>query len=103
MGYRIELPEIEHRILGIQGIANACVLYNQGKKEITVFYESTDQNITAATIRKELSSLFPKYMLPQKFVPMPKLPRNSNLKIDRNALLVSLGALHEAGDDFGHW
>jgi D-alanine--poly(phosphoribitol) ligase subunit 1 len=93
MGYRIELPEIEHRILAIPGIANACVMYNHEKKEITVFYETADQNITAASIRKELSTLFPKYMLPQKFLAMQELPRNPNGKIDRSGLQTSLKAL----------
>ena len=37
MGYRIELPEIEHQVLGIDGIANACVIYNKEKKELPSF------------------------------------------------------------------
>ena len=41
MGYRIELPELEHQVLAIEGVANACVLYNKSKKEITLFYETT--------------------------------------------------------------
>ena len=40
MGYRIELPEIEYQVLSIKGIANACVLYQKEKKEITLFYET---------------------------------------------------------------
>ena len=90
MGYRIELPEIEHQVLAIAGIANACVVYNQPKKEITLFYESYGETVTAAAIRQALSQIFPKYMLPTAFHPTSKLPQNANGKIDRNGLLTSL-------------
>jgi amino acid adenylation domain-containing protein len=90
MGYRIELSEIEHRALCVEGIANACVLYNAGRKEISLFFESKGEQVTPAAIRKELSSIFPKYMLPTAFYPLEELPRNPNGKIDRNGLLRTL-------------
>jgi amino acid adenylation domain-containing protein len=90
MGYRIELSEIEHRVLCVEGIANACVLYNSDKKEISLFYESKGEQVTRAAIRKELLSIFPKYMLPTAFYPMQELPRNRNGKIDRNGLSLQL-------------
>jgi amino acid adenylation domain-containing protein len=86
LGYRIELPEIEHQILTIPGIANACVLYNQERKEITLFYENPGEAVGAAQIRQHLAAVFPKYMLPVTFHKMPELPRNPNGKIDRNGL-----------------
>jgi amino acid adenylation domain-containing protein len=88
MGYRIELPEIEHQILNIDGIANACVLYNKDAKEITVFYESRNGEIPAGRIREELLKTLPKYMLPTVFHQLPELPRNPNGKIDRNGLAL---------------
>ena len=90
MGYRIELSEIEHRVLCVEGIANACVLYNAEKKEISLFFESKGEQVTPAVIRKELTAIFPKYMLPTAFYPMQELPRNPNGKIDRNGLLLTL-------------
>lgn len=90
MGYRIELPEIEYQVLAIEQIANACVLYNKGKKEITLFYETGDGDLSPAQIRKKLSQIFPKYMLPTAFHHMTELPRNANGKIDRNGLSVRL-------------
>ncbi len=86
MGYRIELPEIEHQVLAIEGIANACVIYNKGKKEITLFYETRNCDITSMMIRQKLLEIFPKYMLPTAFHRMEELPRNPNGKIDRNLL-----------------
>ncbi len=90
MGYRIELPEIEHHVLCIDGIANACVAYNTSKKEITLFYETALGEITPATIRQHLLTRLPKYMLPTAFRHMPELPRNPNGKIDRNGLMKML-------------
>jgi D-alanine--poly(phosphoribitol) ligase subunit 1 len=90
LGYRIELPEIEYQVLRIPGIANACVVYNKEKKEITLFYEANREDLTPAVIRRELSNIFPKYMLPTAFHAMPELPRNPNGKIDRNGLSSTL-------------
>ena len=90
LGYRIELPEIEYQVLAIEQIANACVLYNKGKKEITLFYETRDGELSPAAIRQKLSQIFPKYMLPTAFHQMKELPRNPNGKIDRNGLSVRL-------------
>jgi D-alanine--poly(phosphoribitol) ligase subunit 1 len=86
MGYRIELSEIEYQTLAIEGISNACVLYNQEQKEITLFYETPDAGVTPALIRQKLLKLLPKYMLPTAFHRVDELPRNPNGKIDRNGL-----------------
>lgn len=89
MGYRIELLEIENQVLAITGVANACVLYNKGKKEITLYYEALN-GLTPAHIRQHLSEIFPKYMLPTAFHRLDELPRNPNGKIDRNGLAQQL-------------
>lgn len=85
LGYRIELPEIENQVLAIEGIENACVLYNRDTKEITLFYESK-ANLSAAAIRQKLAAIFPKYMLPSAFHLLEEMPRNPNGKIDRIGL-----------------
>lgn len=90
MGYRIELPEIEHQVLGIPGIANACVLYDHPKKAITLFFQPSGADVPAAVIRQALSSIFPKYMLPTAFHSLERLPMNPNGKIDRNGLVQLL-------------
>jgi acyl-coenzyme A synthetase/AMP-(fatty) acid ligase len=89
LGYRIELGEIEHAVLQVDGVHNACVVYHQERKEITLFYES-DREISAATIRERLGLFLPKYMLPTVFQRMGQLPRNPNGKIDRQDLLRRL-------------
>ena len=89
LGYRIELGEIEHAVLQVDGIRNCCVVYNQNKKEITLFYEC-DKELSAAFIRDRLSPLLPKYMLPTVFNWMELMPRNPNGKIDRAMLVASV-------------
>lgn len=93
LGYRIELQEIEHQVLSIAGIANACVLYNREAKEITLYYETRERTVTPAAIRLELLKILPKYMLPTVFHELDELPRNANGKIDRNALSLELAQI----------
>lgn len=89
MGYRIELGEIEAAVSSLDGIYNECVLYNNEKKEITLFYEG-NENINNAYIRKGLMKLLPKYMIPMKTIRLETLPTNKNGKIDRNKLKQDL-------------
>ena len=84
-GYRIELGEIETAVLALPEIENACVLYHQGKKEITLFFESKVK-LGPADIRPRLMERLPKYMFPTVFHQLDVLPRNANGKIDRPAL-----------------
>jgi acyl-coenzyme A synthetase/AMP-(fatty) acid ligase len=86
LGYRIELGEIEHAVLRVEGVRNACVVYQKEQKEITLFYES-DQELSPAVIRERLGTFVPKYMFPTVFHRMEQLPRNPNGKIDRQNLL----------------
>ena len=88
-GYRIELGEIEHAVLQVEGIRNCCVGYNHQAKEIVLFYEC-DRELAPGYIRKELSLLLPKYMLPTVFHWMALMPRNPNGKIDRALLTASI-------------
>ncbi len=86
MGYRIELGEIEHAIINkLKIVEYCCVVYNKQKKEITLIYES-EEDIDPGVFRKQLMTLFPKYMMPVKYIRKDLLPRNTNGKIDRNRL-----------------
>lgn len=87
MGYRIELGEIEHALIDTLGIVKyACAVYQYEKKAITLFYEEYN-GVTEVNIRKELSKVFPRYMIPTVYHCLDELPRNTNGKIDR--LLLS--------------
>jgi D-alanine--poly(phosphoribitol) ligase subunit 1 len=81
MGYRIELGEIETAVLGLKGVKNACVLYNQQAQQITLFYEAI--KLEDNDIRKSLILILPKYMIPTKYLKLDMFPYNANGKIDR--------------------
>lgn len=85
MGYRIELGEIETAILAIDGVDNACVLYDNENKNIVLIYESA-KKIEQKAILLALHNKLPKYMLPTKFILLDVMPLNINGKIDRNKL-----------------
>jgi amino acid adenylation domain-containing protein len=87
LGYRIELGEIEHAAFQVDGIRNCCVVYNQSRKEITLFYEC-NKELEAAYIRQRLSASVPKYMLPTVFRWMESIPSNPNGKTDRARLVA---------------
>lgn len=82
MGYRIELGEIEHVIVNdLKAAKNCCAVYDYSKKEIVLFFEKDKQD--GKEIRKQLGSVFPRYMIPTIWKEMDELPRNTNGKIDR--------------------
>lgn len=83
MGYRIELGEIEHVIENdLKLVKYCCAVYHYEKKEIVLFYEN-DAEIADKDFRKEISKVFPSYMIPSVYIKMEELPRNTNGKIDR--------------------
>lgn len=87
MGYRIELGEIETAIQGIQGVNNACVLYDDSLKQIVCLYIGDISNIE---IRKSLMNVLPKYMIPTRWIEEKEFPLNANGKIDRLNLTAKL-------------
>lgn len=83
MGYRIELGEIEHVIINdLKLVEYCCAVYRYQKKEIVLYYEK-DSEISTTDFRKQLSTVFPAYMLPSVYTRMDSLPRNTTGKIDR--------------------
>lgn len=83
MGYRIELGEIEHVVENdLKLVKYCCAVYHYEKKEIVLFYEN-DAEIADKDFRKEISKVFPSYMIPSVYFRMDELPRNTNGKIDR--------------------
>lgn len=80
LGYRIELGEIETAIIGIKGVKNACVLYDEPNKQIVAFFIAEEPNIE---IRKQLISSLPKYMIPTKWIKKETFLLNANGKINK--------------------
>ena len=80
MGHRIELGEIEVAISSIEGIQRVCCLYDKSLQKIVAVYEG---ELQAKELLNAIKTKIPKYMIPQIFHPIDKMPINLNGKIDR--------------------
>lgn len=90
-GNRVELREIENRVMSHDAVKEAAVIAKEntaGEKNLYAFFVSdTTEEITTADIRQYLSKTLPDYMIPAHFVRMEKLPLTPNGKIDRKTLV----------------
>lgn len=86
-GYRIELEEIENRLLEIQGIKQSVVIAKQenGENYLIAYYVS-DEILDKNKIQSELGKALPIFMLPSYYVQLQSIPLNINGKIDKKGL-----------------
>ena len=83
LGQRIELGEIEACALGVDGVEQACVLYDERRKKIRLFYAGL---ATTDDVLDHLRALLPSFMVPNTTRQLDALPLTKNGKIDRSAL-----------------
>lgn len=86
-GFRIELSEIEFHARQFLGDTLVLVLAytnSEGTQSLAMFIESEQQD--NKSLADYLSSKMPSYMMPTKYIYIPKFPVNSSNKIDRSAL-----------------
>ncbi|WP_102106855.1 SDR family NAD(P)-dependent oxidoreductase [Oceaniglobus roseus] len=82
-GHRIELAEVEARLLSHPGVAQAAAEVGaDGRLRAFVVGDARDE----PALRAHLAQALPDYMLPQVFVSLPSLPLTANGKLDRAAL-----------------
>lgn len=84
IGHRIELGDIEACVSGLDYVYECCCLYSKEDEAIVLICACDEQY--KKNIRKDLKDKLPKYMLPQQYICLPKLPHNRNGKIDRAEL-----------------
>lgn len=86
-GYRIEIHEIENRLLALSGISEAVVL-PLTKKDGAVLRLAAfcSSSLSEKEIKANLTKTLPSYMVPSQIVVMDILPLNPNGKIDRKLL-----------------
>jgi amino acid adenylation domain-containing protein len=90
-GYRIELGEIEAAVNTVAGVRECAVVgVDTGGFEGTTIccaYSVADgAELPTAEMRKHVTTLIPRYMLPARWERLAGLPKNINGKIDRPAL-----------------
>jgi len=95
-GYRIEPEEIEIAINSLNEVEQTVVIYKRIKNaygKLIAYIASKNINLDINKIKKDLSQILPCYMIPNTFIVLDHLPKNSNGKIDRNQLLMDYSQL----------
>lgn len=88
-GQRVELFEIQNRMLMIDGIKEVYinVVKDQNNNSYLIaYYTITENDITENEIRSYLVKYLPNYMIPYRFVKISEMPLNQNGKIDKSKL-----------------
>lgn len=90
MGYRIELSEIETKLMAHPAIRDTVVLLmdtqGTGLTELVALFEAEGQ-VDARVLSQFLEDRLPAYMIPKRFVQVSALPRNDRGKIARAEIL----------------
>ena len=89
MGYRIELEEIEAALNGLDYVHQSGVVYHRFRQHyghIVAFVTLADLK-EESQIKRDLAHALPSYMIPNRFEILIQMPKNSNGKVDRKALL----------------
>lgn len=89
-GFRIELGEVEATLREHPSISEAVAATSTDEQggAILIAYVFGNGNwpVTASSLRTFLESRLPDYMVPSRIVPLERIPRTPNGKIDRKAL-----------------
>jgi acyl-CoA synthetase (AMP-forming)/AMP-acid ligase II len=96
-GNRVEPEEIEGVIGGTGTVDDVCIVYEQGAAgewlhAFVVPKDAVEVATLEADLRQRCAERLPGYMVPNRFHFVGRLPLSANGKIDRNALLASLGS-----------
>ena len=83
-GYKINMVDIENKILLFKGI-NVCLCFIETKNNKTFISCSlvSEKPISKIDLYKYLKSYLPNYMIPKKYYYMKKIPTNKNGKLDK--------------------
>jgi tyrocidine synthetase-3 len=106
-GFRVELGEIEHRLLTYEKIKEAIVIAREDNNDkYLCAYLVTRSNVATpidpSDLEDYLSNHMPDYMVPSYFIQLDHIPLTPNGKIDRKALpapVLKLGDNYEAPRD----
>lgn len=100
-GYRMELGDIDHHIMSIPSVRNACVVpkYNKNHKvqQLIAYVVLEDQldidsKEKGNQLKKDLQKTVMDYMIPQRFNFVESLPLTANGKVDRKQLITEVNS-----------
>ena len=91
-GYRIELSEIEEKILNLKefafdNVAVVALKRNTGAVLRLVCFYTAKQSADTQAIKDALVQNLPSYMMPSEFIHIDEIPVSTNHKTDKKALL----------------
>ncbi len=100
-GFRIEIGEIENRLLQVPGVRDgAVVTAGSAERPYLVGYYTGGADVGPEVVRAALAGVLPGYMVPQHLHRRPELPLTANGKIDKKALVrMAAEAERAAGRD----
>jgi amino acid adenylation domain-containing protein len=84
MGHRIELGEIESAANQLEEIKSSCVVFDQIKKKIILYYVG---RLSKAELALALKEKLPRYMIPNIIEELEEMPLTSNGKLNRVLLI----------------
>ncbi|MFJ8860318.1 amino acid adenylation domain-containing protein [Streptomyces sp. NPDC102451] len=102
-GYRVELGEVEARLLEVPGVTGAVASGLRGAgghQRLVAHLTCTDEPPTAAAIRARLADRLPYYMVPAAFTVIDAIPLTHNGKVDRRSLHELQGAHLELAEEY---
>ncbi len=83
MGYRIELGEVESALRRLKMVQEGICFYDENDRKIVAVAQTfASENDLAVALRKSL----PKYMIPNRYRIVDRIPYTANGKIDRNKI-----------------
>ncbi|MEV0388552.1 amino acid adenylation domain-containing protein [Nonomuraea sp. NPDC050643] len=94
-GFRIEIGEIENRLLTIAGVRGAAVVVDETSR-LVAFY-GAPESVRPQTLRDALAASLPDYMVPTYFHRLDALPMSENGKVDKKPLRLLAATIGHAG------
>jgi amino acid adenylation domain-containing protein len=87
-GYRIELGEIEHQLLQHEAVKEAVVIAKDLGPDSTelLAYVTLQSDLEINSLRDDIKTVLPEYMMPTYFTQLEKMPLTANGKINKRAL-----------------
>ncbi len=95
-GFRIEMGEIENRLLSYPGVRGAVVVVREDPDRYLCGYYVSGSELDPAALKDFLLLELPEYMIPSYFVHMESFPLTSNKKIDVSRLAAPGAASAES-------
>ncbi len=82
-GHRIELYEIDQAIRSMNMVEDVRTILNKdGKRHFLSAYYTSPRHIDEQSLKKSLQCIMPSYMIPNRFIHIPKMPLGNNGKVD---------------------